>query len=122
MLNKISNKIEQYIAFMIVKRLVFINNMQFMNSSFESLVKNLQKIHLIIFLNNFQKKTDVLLLTDVSEQFKKICLQNYKIDTCHYFSSPGLYWNAMLIMTNVKLVLMTDVAIYQLTEKVSYVE
>ena len=53
MLNKISNKIEQYIAFMIVKRLVFINNMQFMNSSFESLVKNLQKIHLIIFLNNF---------------------------------------------------------------------
>ena len=69
MLNKISNKTEQYIAFMIVKRLVFINNMQFMNSSFESLVKNLQKIHLIIFLNNFQKKTDVLLLTDVSEQF-----------------------------------------------------
>ena len=37
----ISNRLEKYMAFMINKNLVFINSMQFMNSSLEKLVKNL---------------------------------------------------------------------------------
>ena len=52
--------------------------------------------------------SDVLLLTDVYENFRKTCMQYYKLDPCHYFTSPGLSWDAMLKMTNIKLELMTD--------------
>ena len=48
-------------------------------------------------------KTDVLLLADVFEKFIKTCLEYYKLDPCHYFSSPGLSWDAMLKMTGVEL-------------------
>ena len=41
-------------------------------------------------------KSDILLLLDVFENFRKTCLQYYKLDPCHYFSSPGLSWDAML--------------------------
>ena len=34
--------------------------------------------------------SDVLLLADVFESFRKTCLQYYKLDPCHYFTSPGL--------------------------------
>ena len=33
-------------------------------------------------------KTDVLLLCDVFEKFISICLKDYGLDPCHYFSSP----------------------------------
>ena len=59
----------------------------------------------------------MLLLADVFESFRKICLQYYKLDPCHYFTSPGLSWDAMLKMTNIKLELMTDVDMFQFIEK-----
>ena len=62
-------------------------------------------------------KSDVLLLADVFQSFRKTCLQYYKLDPCHYFTSPGLSWDAMLKMTNVKLELMTDVDMFQFIEK-----
>ena len=34
-------------------------------------------------------KKDVL-LADVFEKFTDMCLEFYKLDPCHYFSSPGL--------------------------------
>ena len=40
-------------------------------------------------------KSDVLLLADVFENFRKTCLQYYKLDPCHYFTSLGLSWDAM---------------------------
>ena len=61
-------------------------------------------------------KSDVLLLSDVFEHFRKTCLQYYKLDPCHYFSSPGLSWDAMLKNTNIKLELMTDIDMYQFIE------
>ena len=61
--------------------------------------------------------SDVLLLTDVSENFRKTCMQYYKLDPCHYFTSPGLSWDAMLKMTNIKLELMTDIDMFQFIEK-----
>ena len=48
-------------------------------------------------------KKDVLLLADVFEKFIGTCLKYYGLDPCHYFSSPGLSWDAMLKMTGVKL-------------------
>ena len=40
-------------------------------------------------------KKDVLLLADVFEKFIDTCLKCYGLDPCHYFSSPGLSWDAM---------------------------
>ena len=48
-------------------------------------------------------KKDVLLLADVFEKFIDTCLKFYKIDPCHYFSSPGLSWDVILKMTGVRL-------------------
>ncbi|XP_053379108.1 uncharacterized protein LOC123541547 [Mercenaria mercenaria] len=62
-------------------------------------------------------KTDVLLLADVFENFRKLCLEYYKLDPCHYFSSPGLAWDAMLKMTGIKLDLITDIDMYLFIEK-----
>jgi len=62
-------------------------------------------------------KTDVLLLADVFENFRKVCNEYYKLDPCHYFTSPGLSWDAMLKMTKIKLQLITDIDIFQFIEK-----
>ena len=62
-------------------------------------------------------KSDILLLADVFENFRKTCHQYYKLDSCHYFTSPGLSWDAMLKMTGIKLELMTDVDMFQFIEK-----
>ena len=48
-------------------------------------------------------KKDVLLLTDVFEKFIDTCLKFYRLDRCHYFSSPGLSWDAMLKITGMRL-------------------
>ena len=62
-------------------------------------------------------QSDVLLLTNVFENFRNTCMQYYGLDPCHYFTSPGLSWDAMLKMTKVKLELMTNVNMYQFIEK-----
>ena len=62
-------------------------------------------------------KSDILLIADVFENFRKTCLEYYKLDPCHYFTSPGLSWDAMLKMTNIKLELMTDIDMFQFVEK-----
>ena len=62
-------------------------------------------------------KSDILLLVDVFENFRKTCLEYYKLDPCHYFTSPGLSWDAMLKMTDIKLELMTDIDMFQFIEK-----
>ena len=54
-------------------------------------------------------RTDVLLLADVFENFRTICLKDYGLDPCHYYSAPGLSWDALLKMTNVNLDLISDI-------------
>ena len=43
------------------------------------------------------------LLADVFENFRNICMENYKLDPAHYYTAPGLSWDACLKMTDVKL-------------------
>ena len=59
------------------------------------------------FHNHYLKK-DVLLLADVFEKFIFTCLKYYDLDPCHYFSAPGLSWDAMLKMTGVTLEKIND--------------
>ena len=61
-------------------------------------------------------RTDILLLTDVFD-FRAVCLKNYKLDPCHYVSTPGLSWDSMLKYTEVNLELMTDVDMHQFFER-----
>ena len=62
-------------------------------------------------------KRDVLLLCDVFERFISTCLKYYRLDPCHYFSSPGLSWDAMLKMSGVRLRLIDDMDMHLFVEK-----
>ena len=74
-------------------------------------MKTLQDYH------DLYNKTDVLLLADVFENFRKICLNNFKLDPAHYFTAPGLAWDACLKMTNVELELLSDIDMLLMIEK-----
>ena len=62
-------------------------------------------------------KSDILLLTDVFENFRKTCLTYYGLDPLHYVTSPGLAWDAMLKMTKINLDLITDIDMQLFIEK-----
>ena len=62
-------------------------------------------------------KSDVLLLADVFKKFRKTCMENYKLDPCHYFMLPRLSWDAMLKMTKIELELTSDIDMFQFIEK-----
>ena len=62
-------------------------------------------------------KKDVLLLADLFEMFSDTCLKTYGLDHCHYFSSTGLSWDAMLKMNGVRLEKMVDIDMYLFIEK-----
>ena len=62
-------------------------------------------------------KTDILLLEDVFERFIKTCFEYDKLDLCHYFSLPGLSWDAMLKITRVELELISDINLHLFIEK-----
>ena len=53
-------------------------------------------------------RSDTLLLADVFENFRNVCLSNYELDPAHFVSLPGLAWQACLKKTNVELELLTD--------------
>ena len=55
---------------------------------------------------------DVLLLTDFFEKFRRTCLDFYSLDPLHYYTTPGLAWDAALHMPRVELELITDENIY----------
>ena len=62
-------------------------------------------------------KKGVLLSVDVFEKFITTCLKFYGLDPCHYFSSPGLSWDAMSKMTGVKLEKISDIDKYLFIKK-----
>ena len=62
-------------------------------------------------------ESDVLLLADVFENFRDICLKIYGLDPVHYYTAPGLAWDACLKMTGVKLELLHDENMLLMFEK-----
>ena len=61
--------------------------------------------------------TDVLLLADVFENFRDLCLKIYGLDPVYYFTAPGLAWDACLKMTNIDLELLSDPNMLLMFEK-----
>ena len=49
--------------------------------------------------DNHYLSTDILLLADAFENFRKMSLETYCLDSIHYYSLPGLSWDAMLKYT-----------------------
>ena len=66
---------------------------------------------------NYYLKKNVLLLADVFEKFISRSLEIYKLDPSHYFSSPGVNWNAVLKITQVKLELISDIDMHLFIER-----
>ena len=52
---------------------------------------------------------DMLLLAGLSEKFHTNSLEYYSLDPVHYYTTPGLSWDAALRMSHVDLQLITDV-------------
>ena len=74
-------------------------------------IKNLGEYH------DLYLKTDVLLLTDVFENFRTKCLEDYELDPAHYFTLPNFAWDAMLLKTGVTLDLIYDEELYKMVER-----
>ena len=67
--------------------------------------------------HNLYLKSDVLLLADVFENFRKTCLHHYKLDPTHYYTSPGLAWDACLKTTGQYLELLSDYDMLMMFER-----
>ena len=53
-------------------------------------------------------QSDTLLLADVFNNFRDMCLKEYQLDPAHFLSLPGLAWQACLKKTNIELELLMD--------------
>ena len=62
-------------------------------------------------------KTDVLLLADVFENFRDVCIEDYKLDPAWYYTAPGLAWESCLKKTDVRLELLNNVDMLLMIEK-----
>ena len=91
-------------------------------------ISNKDYKHVLNVWNTFNMKTfkdyhelyndsDVLLLADVFENFRDICLKIYGLDPVHYFTAPGLAWDACLKMTGINLELLSDQDMLLMIEK-----
>ena len=74
-------------------------------------MKNLEDYH------NLYNRADVLLVADVFKNFRDICIKNYNLDPAHYYTAPGLAWDAALKLTKVELELLSDMDILLMVEK-----
>ena len=61
--------------------------------------------------------SDVLLLADVFENFRGVCMENYHLDPAWYYTAPGLAWDAALKITEVELELLSDPDMLLMIEK-----
>ena len=65
-------------------------------------IKNLREYH------DLYLQTDIILLANVFEAFRKVCLDNYGLDPSHFYTAPGLAWEACLKKTSIRLELLLD--------------
>ena len=61
--------------------------------------------------------TDTILLANVFESFRNVCMENYELDPANYYTSPGLAWEACLKTTGIRLELLQDVDMLLMFER-----
>ena len=62
-------------------------------------------------------ESNTLLLADVYENFRNMCLGKYELDPTYFVSAPGLAWQTCLKKTGVKAELLTDIDMLLMVEK-----
>ena len=65
-------------------------------------IRNLGEYH------DLHLRTDVILLANVFESFRRVCPDNYGLDPAHFHTAPGLAWKACLKKTSIRLDLLLD--------------
>ena len=78
--------------------------------------KNLSNKNLCDY-HDLYVQSDTLLLADVFENFRSMCIKVYELDPAHFLSAPGLAWQACLKKTGVELELITDLDMLLVVEK-----
>ena len=61
-------------------------------------------------------QSDTLLLADVFESFRNMCINIFELDPAKFLSTPGLAWQATFKKTKVKLDLLTDIDMLLMVE------
>ena len=74
-------------------------------------IKNLAEYH------DLYVQSDILLLSDIFENFRNLCLNIYELDPAYFVSAPGLAWQACLKNSGVNLELLTDYDMILMIEK-----
>ena len=67
--------------------------------------------------NDLYVQSDALLLADVVENFRNMCMKIYELDPSHFLPAPGLAWQACLNKTEVELELITDLDMLLMIEE-----
>ena len=65
-------------------------------------IKNMGEYH------DLYLRTNVILLANVFESFRNVCMDNYGLDPAHFYTAPGLAWKACLKKTGIRLELLQD--------------
>ena len=65
-------------------------------------IKNMGEYHDLYLL------TDTILLANVFESFRAVCMDNYGLNPAHFYTAPGLAWKACLKKTGIELELLED--------------
>ena len=85
-----------------------------MSGASETDYEHARKVWREFGINNMEEyydlylKTNVILLANVFEAFRNICLSNYGLDPAHFYASPRLAWKACLKKTGICLELLLD--------------
>ena len=74
-------------------------------------IKNMGEYHDLYLL------TDTILLANVFESFRNVCMENYGLDPGHFYTAPGLAWKACLKKTEIVLELLQDMDMLLMFER-----
>ena len=80
-------------------------------------VFNKFKLNNLGYYHDLYVQSDTLLLADMFENFRGMCLKEYELDPAHFLLLSGLAWQACLKKTNIELELLTDYEMLLMVEE-----